>query len=82
MPNLFKKLRSSTRYPRSSNVKIAATSDLTSGQSIDNLIEDTETVIEMGIPQTTAAMALIEQDLESRSLPPTEMLRFSGNPSQ
>ena len=26
-------------------------------------------------------MALLEQDLESRNLPPMELLRFNGNPS-
>lgn len=81
LPNLFQNLRSSTPCPRSSNFRIAAASDLTSGQYIDDLIEDTKTVIEMRILQATIAMTLLGQDLESCSLPPMELGRFNGNPS-
>lgn len=66
---------------RSSNFRIAAASDLTAGQYIDDLIEDTKTVIEMRIPQTTIAMTLLGQDTESCSLPPMELGRFNGIPS-
>lgn len=50
---------------------------LTSGQSfdsfIDDLIESLETIIEKGMPQTTTTMALLEQDLDSRSLRSMEL---------
>ena len=81
LPNLFQNLRSSTPCLRSSNFRIAAASDLTSGQYIDDLIEDTKTVIEMRTPQATIAMTLLGQDTESCSLPPMELGRFNGIPS-
>ena len=50
---------------------------LTSSQSfdsfIDDLIESLETIIEKGMPQTTTTMALLEQDLDSRSLRSMEL---------
>ena len=38
-----------------------------------DLIESLETIIEKGMPQTTTTMALLEQDLDSRSLRSMEL---------
>ena len=48
---------------------------------IDTLIGGRETVINTTIDQSSSTMALLERDLESRNLPPMELLRFSGKPS-
>ena len=48
---------------------------------IDTLIEGSETVTNTTIDQSSSTMALLERDLESRNLPPIELLRFNGNPS-
>ena len=48
---------------------------------IDTLFEGSETVTNTATDQSSSTMALLERDLESRNLPPMELLRFNGNPS-
>ena len=44
---------------------------------IDTLIEGSKTVINTTIDQPSSTMVLLKRDLESRNLPPTELLRFT-----
>ena len=44
-------------------------------------MEGSETIINTTIDESSSTMALLEWDLESRNLPPIELLTFNGNPS-
>ena len=73
--------RPPTPYRRSYDTKLEPDSNQSIDAFIDALVEGTETVIASKFTQTSSTMALLEQDLESRNLPPMELLRFNGNPS-
>ena len=48
---------------------------------IDTLIEGSETVTNFTVDQSLCTETLLERDLESRNLPPMEILTYNGNPS-
>ena len=48
---------------------------------IDTLIKGSETVTNSTVDQSLCTETLLERDLESRNLPPMEILTYNGNPS-
>ena len=74
-----------TPPPKPSILKTTKLCNINTSHSIDSfidtLIEGSETVINTTIDQFSSTIALLEPDLESRNLPPMELLRFNRNPS-